>query len=107
MGQNYEGLFESWEIAVAKNLVNEFLNKWDLLRREGFEDLMQECLTHWFFVKKEYDTNREASESTFMSRIVRHKLINVVDRVYADKRKAFLSKRFFRTHWTVMRSLLP
>lgn len=89
MSLNYEGLFKEWEIAVAKKLINEFQSKWELLKREGFEDLLQECLTHWFFAKDEYDPNQEASEKTFMYQVVKNKLTNIVDKIYADKRRSF------------------
>jgi len=46
---SYEGLFEGWEVAVAKHLVNEFKKQWTCLDIDDFDDLLQECLTHWFF----------------------------------------------------------
>lgn len=87
MSQNYRGLFQDWEIAVAKKVVNEFQEKWACLEREGFDDLLQECLTHWFFVKDEYDPTRGASQKTFMGRIIRNKLTDLVREREADKRK--------------------
>jgi len=87
MGQNYRGLFQDWEIAVAKKLVNEFQGKWRCLEREEFDDLLQECLTHWYFAKDDYDPGREASQKTFMGRIVRNKLTDLVRERESDKRK--------------------
>lgn len=87
MGQNYRGLFQDWEIAVAKKLVNEFQGKWTCLEREDFDDLLQECLTHWFFAKDDYDPAREASQKTFMGRIIRNKLTDLVRQRESDKRK--------------------
>jgi len=89
MGLNYKGFFKDWEVAIAKSLVNEFQSKWKLLEQEGFDDLLQECLTHWYFIKDKYDPNREASCKTFMSRVVKNKLTNIVKNVYANKRKTF------------------
>jgi len=87
MSQNYRGLFQDWEIAVAKKLVNEFQGKWRCLQREDFDDLLQECLTHWFFAKDDYDPTREASQKTFMGRIIRNKLTDLVRERESDKRK--------------------
>jgi len=87
MGQHYRGLFQDWEIAVAKKLVNEFQGKWRCLEREDFDDLLQECLIHWFFAKDDYDSTREASQKTFMGRIIRNKLTDLVRERESDKRK--------------------
>jgi RNA polymerase sigma-70 factor (ECF subfamily) len=87
MGQNYRGLFQEWEIAVAKKLINEFKKKWTCLEREDFDDLLQECLTHWYFAKDNYDTGREASQKTFMGKVIRNKLIDLIREREADKRK--------------------
>lgn len=87
MGQNYRGLFQDWEIAVATKLVNEFQGKWKCLEREDFDDLLQECLTHWFFAKDDYDPAREASQKTFMGWIIRNKLTDLVRERESDKRK--------------------
>ncbi len=87
MGQHYRVLFQDWEIAVAKKLVNEFQGKWRCLEREDFDDLLQECLIHWFFAKDDYDSTREASQKTFMGRIIRNKLTDLVRERESDKRK--------------------
>lgn len=87
MSHNYRGLFREWEIAVAQKLVNECQKRWSCLEREGFEDLLQECLIHWYFVRDNYDPKREASQKTFMGRIIRNKLTDLVRERKADKRK--------------------
>lgn len=87
MTQNYQGLFQDWEIAVAKKLVHEFQGKWTCLEQEDFDDLLQECLIHWFSAKDDYDPSREATQKTFMGRIIRNKLIDLVREREADKRK--------------------
>ncbi len=87
MWQNYGGFFQDWEIAVAKNLINEFREQWTCLEREGFDDLFQECLTHWYFAKDDYDPARKASQKTFMGKVIRNKLKDLVDEREADKRK--------------------
>jgi len=87
MNRGYGQLFEDWEIAVAKNLVNEFRQMRPCLQREESEDLIQECLTHWFFVRTGYDSGREASKQTYMGRVLRNKLTDIVREQEADKRK--------------------
>ncbi len=90
MSQNYKGLFEDWEIAVAKKLINGFQREWEYLEREGFDNLLQECLIHWMEVRNKYDPNREASRKTFMAKIIRNKLGDIKDRIYTEKRKALI-----------------
>lgn len=86
---NYYGLFEGWEIAVAKKLIHDYRENWKCLKRDDFDDLLQECLMRWLEVRDTYDQDREASEKTFMARIVRNLLINIVEKATAEKRKAF------------------
>ncbi|MFH1374778.1 MAG: sigma-70 family RNA polymerase sigma factor [bacterium] len=87
MSSGYDKLFQSWEIAVAKRLVHEFQNAWTCLGREDFDDLLQECLIHWYQAKGEYDRSRGASLQTFMGRVIRNKLMDIVRECEADKRK--------------------
>jgi RNA polymerase sigma factor (sigma-70 family) len=87
MGQNYGTLFQGWEIAITKKLINEFQQKWPCLAREDFDDLLQECLIHWYFSRDKYDTSRSAAQKTFMARVVRNKLANLAQERQADKRK--------------------
>ena len=87
MSQNYRGLFNDWEIAIAKKLVDEFQRKWKCLEEEEFDDLLQECLIHWLFVKDSYDEAREASQKTYMGKVIRNKLTDLVREREADKRK--------------------
>ena len=83
----YGGLFQDWEVAVAYKLVKEFQRQWTCLAREEVDDLLQECLSHWVFVKAQYDPKREASLKTFMGRIIRNKLTDPVRERESDKRK--------------------
>jgi RNA polymerase sigma-70 factor (ECF subfamily) len=87
MDQSNKRRFQNWEIAVAKNLVNAFQAQWLCLEREDFADLLQECLTHWFITRDSYEPTREASEKTFMAKVVRNKLTDLVREREADKRK--------------------
>ncbi|MFQ5870168.1 MAG: RNA polymerase sigma factor [Candidatus Zixiibacteriota bacterium] len=85
---NYSGLFQSWEIAVAKDLVDEFQNKWLCLERDEFDDLLQEVLTHWRSKRDRYRDAGRASRKTFMGRVIRNKLTDLVRERESDKRKA-------------------
>lgn len=74
-------------MAVARNLVNEFQERWTSLGREDFDDLLQECLTHWFFAKDGYNASQGTSEKTFMGKVIRNKLTDLVRERETDKRK--------------------
>ena len=87
MKLSYEGLFEDWEIAVAKNLVHEFRDTRPGLQREGFKDLLQECLIHWLSVRKNFAPGQEVSRTTFMGRVIRNKLTDIIREQKADKRR--------------------
>ena len=87
-GLNYGSLFQDWEIAVAKKLIKRFQLQWSCLPDRDFDDLLQECLTHWLFSRDNYDPSREASKKTFMGRIVQNKLTDIVRERESDKRKA-------------------
>ena len=62
--------------------------KWSYLKKEDFLDLMQEVLAHWHFVRDRYDSTRDASKATFMAKVVRAKLQEIVRSLSAMKRKA-------------------
>jgi RNA polymerase sigma factor (sigma-70 family) len=87
MNHHYRGLFENWEIGVAKNVIREFKSNWKCLRIEDDEDLLQECLIQWLFAKDKYDSTKEASINTFMAKVVRNRLQNIVKEYNCDKRK--------------------
>jgi RNA polymerase sigma-70 factor (ECF subfamily) len=83
---NYEGYFQSWEIAIAKKLVNQFWEKNTCLKREEFNDLLQEVFIHWYLNKDKYNSNRDASEKTFMAKVVENKLTDILREAKTDKR---------------------
>lgn len=88
MSPRYEGLFEDWEIGVAKNVIERFRKQWKCLELEGFEDLLQECLSYWHFSKDDFNPAAGANIRTFMSRVVAHKLQHLIEKQTAGKRKA-------------------
>lgn len=86
MSPRYEGLFQDWEIGVAKNVIEKFRRQWKCLELEGFDDLLQECLTHWHFSKDDYNPSAGANERTFMSRVLEHKLQKIIRDLNRDRR---------------------
>jgi RNA polymerase sigma-70 factor (ECF subfamily) len=88
MNPRYEGLFEGWEIGVAKKVIERFRKQWKCLELEGFDDLLQECLTDWYFSKDDYNPSAGANVRTFMSRVLEHKLQHLIEKHTAGKRKA-------------------
>ena len=85
MELRYDGVFSSKEIAFAKRLVTSFINK-GYFTREDFEDLMQECLIHYHYVRETYKAAKGAARETYMWRIVTNKLRDLVDKKAASKR---------------------
>lgn len=79
MSQNcYGRLFEKWEVSIARKVVNDFRNRWQCLERDFVDDLIDECLKHWFFAKSTYSSGKNASIKTYMTRVVRHKLYDLI-----------------------------
>lgn len=75
---NYKGLFQDWEVAIAKKLVFNFKEEWRCLDIDDFEDILQECLTHWLSVRDKYNPSSEASQQTFMARVLSNKIKDIV-----------------------------
>ena len=87
MGLKYGGVFEDWEIAVAKKLVDQFKRRWRCFAKDDFEDLLQECLSHWYFRRDKFMDSKGASKSTYMSNVIKNKLMDMVAERMAEKRK--------------------
>jgi|SRR3989304_2456223 len=85
--QNYKGLFQNWEIGVATNVINRVRRDKEGLLSEEFDDLLQECLTHWYFSKNDYNASSGANIRTFMAKVVEHKLRHIDERLTSDKRR--------------------
>lgn len=83
---NYGRFFQSWEIAIAKKSVNQYRGKYTCLKREEFNDLLQEVLIHWYLNKDKYNSNRDASKKTFMAKVVENKLTDILREAKTDKR---------------------
>ncbi|MEW6558199.1 MAG: sigma factor [Elusimicrobiota bacterium] len=76
----------NWEIAITKNVVNEFLKQFRDGRFE-FDDLYQECLLHWDKKRNKYQKERGTNEQTFMRNILWKKLKNLYRDQNRNKRK--------------------
>jgi RNA polymerase sigma-70 factor (ECF subfamily) len=89
MSLNYGALFEDWELALVRKVINDYRKERKYLRRESFDDLLQECLMHWLEVRDRYDPTRGASKKTYMAEVVGSVLGRLTEKARADKRKAF------------------
>lgn len=87
MDQSYYGVFQKWEIAVAKKVVFEFQKDWSCLKSEDFDDLLQECFIHWLFVKEQFEQEEIKSMKSLMGKVMRNKLRDYVRNVNQQKRK--------------------
>jgi len=74
------------EIGVAHIVVSDFLKKHPYFRGYDFEDLLQECLLHWLAQRHQYKPDRGASRSTFMGKILKRKLLDILDAQMSKKR---------------------
>jgi RNA polymerase sigma factor (sigma-70 family) len=57
------------------------------LKHEGFEDLLQECLLHWLFTKEQYRPEAGTTERTFLNRVTRNKITDLIKYEVRNKRK--------------------
>lgn len=83
----YYGLFQPWEIKHARELVWQFQRNFPTLAREGKEDLLQECLIHWYFKKGHYDQSKLVACKTFMSQVIENKLKDILEVKERQKHK--------------------
>ena len=79
--------FNPREIGVAHNVVSGFLKLHPTFRGYDFKDLLQECLLHWLARRHLYRPGLGASPSTFMGKILRRKLLDILDEEMTHKRR--------------------
>lgn len=84
---SYDGLFDDWEVALARNAVTKFKVKYPWLHFPEFEDLLQECLTQWYFARERFQPVRGASVRTYMTRVVTLRLQAILREQSAHKRR--------------------
>ncbi len=85
MAQDYRGLFQPWEIAIATKLVREFRATAPAFQHDEIDDLLQEVLLHWYHARGSHDPRGKASVRTYMARVVRNKLIDLLRERESDK----------------------
>ena len=86
MSEINKGL-EGWEIGVAEKVVGRIQAKFPLLKREGFKDLVSECLIYWIEKRVACDVESKTNPQGFMATVLENHLKDVADRVYSQKRK--------------------
>jgi RNA polymerase sigma factor (sigma-70 family) len=86
--------FAEWEIPAVRSAATRFAASYRVPRFET-EDLVQEAMALWLKWRPTYDPTRGASPRTFLRRVVRAKLLDLLERELAHKRSApevFLSE---------------
>lgn len=86
MAFGYGNGIQQWEIAVAKKLVGEFRRRSRRLEREEFDDLLQDCLTHWVEVRARLRPSADDPPIAYMARVLRNKLTDLIREQGATKR---------------------
>lgn len=86
MAFGYGNGIQQWEIAVAKKLVGEFRRRSRRLEREEFDDLLQDCLTHWVEVRARLTPSADDPPIAYMARVLRNKLTDLIREQGATKR---------------------
>jgi len=88
MTVTYRGLFEAWELAIARTLIREFQSRWWSMAYDPEEDLMQDILVHWLSARREFDPRRRRSRNAFMRQVLRNKLFSIVRERETERRSA-------------------
>jgi RNA polymerase sigma factor (sigma-70 family) len=88
VGLNYGDVFADWEIAIAKKAVRRFQANYPWLRGLDFDDLLQECLIHWYLNRARYRESKGVSIKTYMARVLSTQLQLILRQELYDKRKA-------------------
>lgn len=83
----YGGLFRSWEMAVAKRVVGDYRKKWPCLRKYDSDFLLSGCLVHWHGRRRTYRKGKGASRTTYMSKLLKRHLMDIIKKELAEKRK--------------------
>lgn len=87
MTVNYGGLFYDWETAVAKKVVGDYRKQWPCLRKFDLDFLLSGCMAHWYGRRETYREGKGASPKTYMSRVLKHHLMDIIRKELAEKRK--------------------
>ena len=79
--------FEAWEIEAANAVVRAFIAARGTFATHDFEELVQECLVHWWQQRKRYAEGRGANRRTFMNRVLTNRLRDLRREEQAEKRR--------------------
>jgi len=79
----------AWEIALAGRIVRDFLSTRRPFPALTYEDLLQECVIHWWLKRRYYSEGRGASLATFMRRVLKAKLRDIERQQRAAKRGGY------------------
>ena len=79
---------EAWEEQLVRFVVADFWAPGQFPPHVDQEDLEQAAFEHWLRVRGKYDGTRGASPKTFLRRVVKNKLLDIVRGMQAGKREA-------------------
>jgi RNA polymerase sigma factor (sigma-70 family) len=74
------------EVDIINHVVRDFLSTRERRPDLELEDLVQECLIHWWTQRPRYTQSRGSSMETFLRRVVTAKLLDLERRIKAQKR---------------------
>lgn len=83
----YGDLFQEWEVAIARKCVVQFKARYPWLRFPDPDDLLQECLAHWYFTRNRFQPGRGASIRTYMGKIINVRLQSILREQLCHKRR--------------------
>ena len=81
---SYQGLFESWEVKKAVKVIEAFVSKNQALRKQGFDDLLQEVLIRWLFCRDKY---RDDERRFVMKRVIVNSILDILKKQKGNKDK--------------------
>lgn len=86
MEKSGNNAFAPWELSLAVVLVREFQQHHPWLKQD-FDDLLQECLIQWHAARPTFNAKKSASLKTYMTRVIKNKLNDILRTELAEKRK--------------------
>ncbi|MCD6217843.1 sigma-70 family RNA polymerase sigma factor [bacterium] len=79
--------FQEWEVRTATIVIRTFIRNTSYFTQEDENDLLQECLTHWFFKRHKFDETKGVKKETYMSRVINNRLMDLVREKDTAKRE--------------------
>ena len=85
----YGELFADWEIDTARYMARWAFHRFPSLQSlYELEDLTQVSLIHWLGVRERYQEDRGASRQTYMGKVIRNRMLELVRSENTDIRRA-------------------